>query len=85
MSRTFVSVGVSIVDSAGYRIESMPANDGTELIHSIRMCAAGTAAAPAAIAARVATGAGSDAGVQDFDNALRIIHAGSMHVLRENP
>jgi sugar/nucleoside kinase (ribokinase family) len=52
MSKKFVSVGVTIVDIVGTTIESIPENDGTEIIQSIHMCPAGTAAAPAVIAAR---------------------------------
>jgi len=52
MSKKFVSVGVSIVDIVGTTIESIPENDGTEIIQKIHMCPAGTAAAPAVIAAR---------------------------------
>jgi sugar/nucleoside kinase (ribokinase family) len=52
MSKSFISVGVSIVDIVGTTIESIPENEGTEVIQTIHMCPAGTAAAPAVIAAR---------------------------------
>jgi sugar/nucleoside kinase (ribokinase family) len=52
VSKRFVSVGVCIVDIVGTTIESIPDGEGTELIHQIHMCPAGTAAAPAVIAAR---------------------------------
>ena len=37
VSKSFVSVGVSIVDIVGYPIESIPESEGTELVQSIRM------------------------------------------------
>ena len=37
----------------------------------------------AATAAQVATGVGSNAGVQDFETSLRIMRAGTMTVLEE--
>ena len=53
MSKTFVSVGVTILDIVGYPITSIPAGEQTEVIQKIHLCAAGTAAAPAVIAARL--------------------------------
>lgn len=52
MSKSFVSIGVTILDIVGYPIQSIPANDDTALVQSIQICAAGTAAAPAVMAAR---------------------------------
>ena len=53
MSKSFVSVGVTILDIVGYPISSIPAGEQTEVIQQIHLCAAGTAAAPAVIAARL--------------------------------
>ena len=52
MGCKFVSIGVTLVDFLAYPVDALPANDHTELIQKIRFCAAGTAAAPAVIAAR---------------------------------
>lgn len=53
MSKTFVSVGVTILDIVGFPISAIPEGEGTEIIGSIHLCAAGTAAAPAVIASRM--------------------------------
>lgn len=53
MSKTFVSVGVTILDIVGYPISAIPAGESTEVIKKIHLCAAGTAAAPAVIASRM--------------------------------
>jgi sugar/nucleoside kinase (ribokinase family) len=53
MNKSFVSVGVTILDIVGYPISSIPEGEGTEVINQIHLCAAGTAAAPAVIAARM--------------------------------
>jgi sugar/nucleoside kinase (ribokinase family) len=52
MSKTFVSVGVTILDIVGYPISALPEGESTELIQQIHICPAGTAAAPAVVAAR---------------------------------
>lgn len=52
MEKKFVSVGVTILDIVGYPINKIPENENTELVEKIQLCAAGTAAAPAVIAAR---------------------------------
>lgn len=53
MSKTFLSVGVTILDIVGFPISAIPAAEETEVIGAIHLCAAGTAAAPAVIAARM--------------------------------
>lgn len=53
MSKSFVGVGVTILDIIGYPISAIPAGESTEVIQKIHLCAAGTAAAPAVIAARM--------------------------------
>jgi sugar/nucleoside kinase (ribokinase family) len=52
MSKSFVSVGVTILDIIGFPINALPSGESTELIQQIQICPAGTAAAPAVIAAR---------------------------------
>lgn len=52
MNKSFVSIGVTIVDIVGFPIDAIPDEEGTEIIQSIRWCVAGTAAAPAVIASR---------------------------------
>lgn len=52
MSKSFVSVGVTILDIVGFPINALPEGESTELIQQIQICPAGTAAAPAVIAAR---------------------------------
>lgn len=59
MSKSFVSVGVTILDIVGFPINALPEGDSTVLIQQIHICPAGTAAAPAVIAAR-----------QDLDTTL---------------
>lgn len=53
MSKTFISIGVTILDIVGYPITRIPEEQSTEVIQSIHLCAAGTAAAPAIIASRM--------------------------------
>jgi sugar/nucleoside kinase (ribokinase family) len=53
MSKHFVSVGVTILDIVGYPISAIPGGESTEMVEKIHLCAAGTAAAPAVIAARL--------------------------------
>jgi len=53
MTKTFTSVGVTILDIVGYPIHQIPTNEQTELVEKIQICAAGTAAAPAVVAARL--------------------------------
>lgn len=52
MSKSFVSVGVTILDIVGFPINTLPEGESTELIQQIHICPAGTAAATAVIAAR---------------------------------
>jgi sugar/nucleoside kinase (ribokinase family) len=53
MSKTFVSVGVTILDIVGFPISAIPEGESTEVIQKIHLCAAGTAAAPSVIASRM--------------------------------
>ena len=53
MGSTFVSVGVTVLDVVGYPINAIPVAESTEIIEHIEICVAGTAAAPAVIAARL--------------------------------
>ena len=53
MSKSFVSVGVTTLDIVCYPVSSIPPGEETEVIEKIHLCAAGTAAAPAVIAARM--------------------------------
>lgn len=48
MSKSFVSVGVTILDIVGFPINALPEGERTEIIQQIQICPAGTAAAPAA-------------------------------------
>jgi sugar/nucleoside kinase (ribokinase family) len=52
MKKQFVSIGVTILDIVGHPIRQIPEGDSTELVESIQICPAGTAAAPAVVAAR---------------------------------
>ncbi|WP_179957553.1 carbohydrate kinase family protein [Exilibacterium tricleocarpae] len=51
--RKFVSVGVTILDILGRPMNAIAANQGSELIEQIRITAAGTAAGPAVIGAKL--------------------------------
>lgn len=53
MSKRFVSIGVTILDIVGHPITAIPPGESTEVIQTIHLCAAGTAAAPALIASRM--------------------------------
>jgi len=52
MSRSFVSVGVTILDIVAYPANAIPENEGTSRVDTIQICVAGTAAAPAVVAAK---------------------------------
>ncbi len=52
MNKSFVSVGVIVLDVVGSHINSIPNSEESSIIEKIHHCTAGTAAAPAAIAAR---------------------------------
>ena len=67
MSKTFLSVGATILDIVGYPISAIPAAQETEVIGAIHLCAAGTAAAPAVIAARMGLDTTLVAGIADDD------------------
>jgi len=51
-NKSFVSVGVTILDIVGCHINSVPEQEQNQMVDTIHLCAAGTAAAPAVIAAR---------------------------------
>lgn len=53
MKKSFVSVGVTVLDIVGYPIVGIPPDETTQLVQKIQLCVAGTAAAPAVIAARL--------------------------------
>lgn len=74
MSKSFVSVGVTILDIVGYPISSIPAGEQTEVIQQIHLCAAGTAAAPAVIAARLGMDSTLIGAIADDDVGFLIRH-----------
>ncbi len=52
MNKQFVSIGATILDVVGFPITRIPEGEGTDLVEKIHLCPAGTAAAPAVIAAK---------------------------------
>ena len=74
MSKSFVSVGVTILDIVGYPISSIPAGEQTEVIQKIHLCAAGTAAAPAVIAARLGMNSTLIGAIADDDVGFLVRH-----------
>ncbi|NCF17710.1 MAG: hypothetical protein GWP63_05665 [Haliea sp.] len=74
MSKTFVSVGVTILDIVGYPITSIPAGEQTEVIQKIHLCAAGTAAAPAVIASRLGMDSTLVGAIADDDVGFLLRH-----------
>lgn len=74
MSKTFVSVGVTILDIVGFPISSIPEGESTEIIQKIHLCAAGTAAAPAVIASRMGMDSTLVGAIADDDAGFLIRH-----------
>lgn len=74
MSKTFVSVGVTILDIVGYPISAIPAGEETEVIQNIHLCAAGTAAAPSVIASRMGMDSTLVGAIADDDVGFLIRH-----------
>lgn len=74
MSKTFVSVGVTILDIVGYPISAIPEGESTEVIQTIHLCAAGTAAAPAVIASRMGVDSTLVGAIADDDVGFLIRH-----------
>ena len=74
MSKTFVSVGVTILDIVGYPISAIPEGESTEVIQNIHLCAAGTAAAPSVIASRLGMDSTLIGAVADDDAGFLIRH-----------
>lgn len=74
MSKTFVSVGVTILDIVGYPISTIPEGESTEVIQNIHLCAAGTAAAPSVIASRMGMDSTLIGAVADDDVGFLIRH-----------
>lgn len=74
MSKTFVSVGVTILDIVGYPISAIPEGESTEVIQMIHLCAAGTAAAPSVIASRMGLDSTLIGAVADDDVGFLIRH-----------
>ncbi len=52
MSKQFVSIGATILDVVGFPITRIPDGESTDIVEKIHLCPAGTAAAPAVIAAQ---------------------------------
>ena len=74
MSKSFVSVGVTILDIVGYPISNIPAGEQTEVIQKIHLCAAGTAAAPAVIAARLGMDSTLVGAIADDEAGMLVRH-----------
>lgn len=74
MSKTFVSVGVTILDIVGFPISAIPAGESTEVIQNIHLCAAGTAAAPSVIASRMGMDSTLIGAIADDDVGFLIRH-----------
>jgi sugar/nucleoside kinase (ribokinase family) len=74
MSKTFVSVGVTILDIVGYPITAIPEGESTEVIQSIHLCAAGTAAAPSVIASRMGLDSTLIGAIADDDVGFLVRH-----------
>ena len=81
MNHDITCVGLTILDILGKGIEEIPDPGKTALIEKIRITPAGTAAGPAVIAAKpglktalVATGLGSDAGVENFEQIQKALN-----------
>jgi sugar/nucleoside kinase (ribokinase family) len=74
MSKTFVSVGVTILDIVGYPISAIPEGESTEVIHKIHLCAAGTAAAPSVIASRMGMRSTLIGAIADDDVGFLVRH-----------
>lgn len=74
MIKSFVSVGVTILDIVGYPISTIPAGEQTEVIQRIHLCAAGTAAAPAVIASRLGMDSSLVGAIADDDAGFLIRH-----------
>ena len=74
MSKSFVSVGVTILDIVGYPITGIPEGESTEVIQSIHLCAAGTAAAPAVIASRMGMDSALVGAIADDDVGFLVRH-----------
>lgn len=74
MTKSFVSVGVTILDIVGFPISSIPEGESTEVIQKIHLCAAGTAAAPSVIASRMGMDSTLVGAIADDDVGFLIRH-----------
>lgn len=74
MSKTFVSVGVTILDIVGFPISAIPEGESTEVIQKIHLCAAGTAAAPSVIASRMGMDSTLVGAIADDDVGFLVRH-----------